>query len=68
MIKEKTIQFLIKQKDILNEEIEDLIYSELVDPNFKSLSFGDLQKIDNRRHEISNIYKLIEIIERTDLK
>lgn len=65
-MKNKVIQFLINEKEKYNEEINDIIYNNLYQietkTTFKSLTFGDLQKLDKLRKEIAEIYNIIDIL------
>lgn len=65
-MKNKVIQFLINEKELKNEEINDIIYNDLyqieMKTTFKSLTFGDLQKLDKLRKDIAEIYNLIDIL------
>lgn len=66
-MKNKVIQFLINEKEKYNEQINDIIYNNLYQietkTTFKSLTFGDLQKLDSLRKEIAEIYNIIDILE-----
>lgn len=62
-MKNKVIQFLINEKELKNEEIQDIIYnSGEIATTYKSLTFGDLQKIDKLRKDIADIYNIIDIL------
>lgn len=63
-MKNKVIQFLINEKELKDEEIQNIIYNGgEIATTFKSLTFGDLQKIDSLRKDIAEIYNIIDILE-----
>ena len=60
IIKEQVINYLINLKEDINEQINDILYSDIT----KSLTFKQLQDIDHLRTNISKIYKTIEFLEK----
>ena len=66
LINEVINYLIINKKEVLNNDINDLIYSdfERTDRSYLSkLSFKDLQLINEYREKIYNIYKLIDKLE-----
>lgn len=63
---DNVIGYFLDLKHTLNEEIEDIIYTDLK----HSLTFKQLQNIDHKRQEINTIYKILEFLdkERGNLK
>ena len=66
-MRDKTIQFLINEKDNLWNELEDLMYIDILTPTYKPLTPSDITKINDLRKQIFDIYKLIEKIGEINL-
>lgn len=65
-MKNKVITYLIREKEILNNSIDELIYPS--NDEYKPLSFHDLELLEKYRQQIYEIYDIIDILnERTDL-
>ena len=64
-IKEKTIQFLINEKDSLCDQITDIAYPDTY-YEYKALTEKEIQEINNLRKQIHDIYILIDKIGEID--
>lgn len=60
----KTINYIIEQKDCLNEYIDELIYSGINDNNshYKPLTENTIKLIEELRKQIFDCYKIIDIL------
>jgi len=61
-MKNKTINFLINEKDNLWEELEDTLYFDPTQSTYKPLTTDEITKINNLRKDIFDIYNLIDRI------
>ena len=66
-MKSKVINYLINEKENLNQLIEELVYPDYYyDGDYKPLSFHDLETLEKYRQEIYEIYSLISILNKGD--
>lgn len=60
-IVDELILYLINKKQNLNEEIEDILYSDLN----KILVVEDILQIDKKRKQIKKCYDMVEYLENS---
>lgn len=64
-IETKVIQFLIEEKEELNNDINDIIYNNFsMDKEYKALTKNEMLQIEEIRRDIYEIYDIVDILNK----
>ena len=61
-IKDKVLTFLIQEKDNLWNDLEDILYMDFTKDTYTPLTQYEIDKINEIRKEILNVYTMIDRI------